>query len=166
MKDRWLITLPAILKYAALLGAVIYVVMFIAVALLRIGYPYELDWMEGMGVDHVQRILDGKSLYVPPSIDFVPSIYTPLYYYTAALPAAILGNGPVPLRLVTIAATLGCLALIFSFVRRETGSRYAAMIAAGLFAGTYYLCESRFDVARVDMLFVFFLLCAVWLLRF
>jgi hypothetical protein len=166
MQDKWLKALPVVVKYMAAAGAVIYIFMFIAVALLRMGYPYELEFLEGMGIDHVQRVLDGKPIYVQPSVDFVPAIYTPLYYYVSAIPAMILGNGPLPLRLVSFLATLGCMALIFSFVRKETKHSYAALLAAGLFAATYYVSGGWFDLGRIDMLFVFFLLSAVWLLRF
>ncbi|MGZ3453482.1 MAG: hypothetical protein ACXVEF_28010, partial [Polyangiales bacterium] len=55
--------------------SVAFLVMFVVVAVIRSRYPYELEWMEGAMVDHVDRILQGKRLYVQPSIDFVPFIY-------------------------------------------------------------------------------------------
>ena len=45
----------------------------------RIPYPYDLEWMEGGMLLHAARIAEGQPLYVTPSIDFIPFIYTPLY---------------------------------------------------------------------------------------
>ncbi|MFN3781621.1 MAG: hypothetical protein ACK4SO_05555, partial [Candidatus Kapaibacteriota bacterium] len=47
----------------------------------RLQYPYQLEWMEGGEVEHIQRLLDGKKIYCEPSMEFIPYIYTPFYYY-------------------------------------------------------------------------------------
>lgn len=166
MQDRRLKTLATLLKYAAGIAAAGYIAMYVVVAMIRISYPFELEWIEGLTVDHVQRILDGQPFYAAPSVEFVSSLYTPLYYYVSAGAAQILGVGFLPLRLVSILASLGCMGLLYSLVRRETKDRYAGLIAAGLFAATFRLAGAFFDLARVDSLFLFFLLAAVWVLRF
>lgn len=154
------------LKYLALAGAAGYLLCYLVVALLRIRYPFELQWMEGATVDHVARILAGKGIYVRPSLAFVPYLYTPLYLYLAAGLAKVTGIGFFPLRLISLLASLGSLALIFLFVSRETHSRSAGLLAAGLFAATYRLCDGWFDIARVDSLFLCLLLAGCYLLRF
>ena len=45
----------------------------------RFSYPYDLEWMEGGLLHHAQRISDGQGIYVAPSVDFIPYLYTPLY---------------------------------------------------------------------------------------
>ncbi|HEY5933316.1 MAG TPA: hypothetical protein VIU61_01700, partial [Kofleriaceae bacterium] len=45
----------------------------------RFAYPYDLEWMEGGLLHHAQRISDGNGIYVVPSVDFIPYLYTPLY---------------------------------------------------------------------------------------
>ena len=122
--------------------------------------------MEGGVVDQVSRVLHHQLLYVRPSIDYVPAIYTPLYYYVSTLVASLTGLGFLPLRLVSVAASLGVLALIFVFIRRETGRWQYGLVAAGLFAATYRICGAWFDIARGDSLFLFFLLLGVYWLRF
>ena len=111
-------------------------------------------------------ILSGRPLYVEPSLEFTPFIYTPLYFYVAAAVSKVLGVGFLPLRLVSFVASLGCLWLIGRFVRRETGSWTWGIVAAGLFAATYRLSGAWLDIARVDTLFLFLVLGSIHLLRF
>ena len=42
----------------------------------------------------VRRILNAQPLYVAPSLDYVPTLYTPLYFYVAALVARAVGPSP------------------------------------------------------------------------
>lgn len=66
---------------------------------LRIGYPYELKWMEGAIVDETARVLSGQLSYHAPDLDHVPFLYMPLYYWAAAAVAAVVGQGYFALRL-------------------------------------------------------------------
>ena len=38
----------------------------------RWNYPFDLEWMEGGMLVHVDRLRSGEGLYVPPSADFIP----------------------------------------------------------------------------------------------
>lgn len=150
----------------ALVGiGAIFLASYLVLALARIGYPYELQWMEGGSVDHVARVLRGQPLYVRPSLDFTPFLYTPLYYYLSAGVASLTGIGFMPLRLVSLLASLGCCALIFTLAWREAGQRVAGWVAVGLFAATYRLSSAWFDLARVDSLALCLLLGALYCLR-
>jgi 4-amino-4-deoxy-L-arabinose transferase-like glycosyltransferase len=149
-----------------MLAALVYLILYLYVAVSRINYPYELEWMEGGTVDQVARLMAGQPMYVQPSIDFVPAIYTPLYYYVSALVSRITGIGFLPLRLVSFAASLGIFVLLYMFGKKATGSRRYGVLAAGLFAASYHLCGAWFDIARVDSLFVCLLLWSVYQLRF
>jgi hypothetical protein len=153
-------------KYALLIIGFAFVAVFAVVAFYRIRYPFELEWMEGGVLEHVNRILLGKRLYVEPSLDFISFVYPPVYYYISAALAKIVGFGFLPLRLISFLATAGTLVFIYLIVRRETGSWFPAVLAAFLFAAMYRLSGYWFDLARVDMLFLFFLLPALYLLRF
>ena len=155
-----------ILKRLLAVVAVFYIALFVYVALSRIGYPFELEWMEGGSVEHVDRIMQGKEIYTPPSIEFIPYIYTPLYYYVSIPLAETLGVSLLPLRIVSLASTLALFFVIFLFVKKETASWYFGLIAAGLFAATYRIGGAWFDLARVDMLHLLLLMIAFYLLRF
>jgi hypothetical protein len=152
----------------ALVGvaAIGYVALYVFVALRRMPYPFELEWLEGGTLDHVRRLLEGRALYGPPSTEFVAYIYPPLYYYVAAAAAKALGTSFLPLRLVSFAASLGSLALIFDLVRKETGRAFPGLVAAGLFAATFRASGFWFDLGRVDSLFLLLLLAAIRIARF
>jgi 4-amino-4-deoxy-L-arabinose transferase-like glycosyltransferase len=154
-----------ILRFLTIAVAVIPIVVYFVVAAFRVGYSFQLEWMEGGILDHIQRIMDGKPLFVEPSLDFVPFIYTPLYYYLSAAVSLFVGQGFFGPRIVSIVASSGCIALIFALVRRETRDTVAGIVAAGLFAATYRAGGAWFDLARVDSLFVFFVLLAIYFLR-
>ena len=142
-----------------------FLVTYLLLAWLRLRYPFELEWMEGASVDHVRWILSGHRLYVAPTLDFIPFLYTPLYYYVCAGVAKLVGVGFLPLRLVSIAASLGCFLLLYLIARRETGSRWAGWMAVGFFAATYAKSGAWWDIGRVDTLMLFLVLAGFALLR-
>jgi 4-amino-4-deoxy-L-arabinose transferase-like glycosyltransferase len=138
-----------------------FVGLFYMIALRRYRFPLQLEWAEGGVLDMVRRVVAHQQIYVAPSKDFIPFMYTPLYYYLSAGLSRLTGLSFVPLRLVSIVATTGCLVLIYRYVRRITGDRFVGFVACGLFAALYGLTNTWFDLARVDMLYLFFLLLAI-----
>ncbi|HVS03014.1 MAG TPA: glycosyltransferase family 39 protein [Thermoanaerobaculia bacterium] len=153
-------------RAAALAAAGVAVAGFLAVALLRISYPFQLEWLEGESLHYLQRAIAGQTLYPEPSLDFIPFVYTPLYYHLSALVAGVAGASLPTLRLVSLLTALGSLALLFEIARRETGRVAAGVLAAGLFAATYRASGAFLDLARVDSLFLLFslagLILAAW----
>jgi len=158
--------LTTILQAAVVLVAVGYVLLYAGLALVRLRYPFELEWMEGSIVEHVRRAAAGEALYARPSIDFVAYLYPPFYYYVSALAATVTGMGFLPLRAVSLTASLGVFAVIYALIKRDTASPYTALIAVGLFAATYRASGAWLDTARVDSLFLLLLLAGVYLVRF
>jgi len=122
--------------------------------------------MEGACVDHVVRVLSGERLYVSPSLEFIPFMYTPLYFYLSAAVSKIIGVGFLPLRLVSFVSSLGSLFFIYLFVKKETGSALWAMVSSSLFAATFRASGAWFDIARADSLFLFLILAGLYLIRF
>ena len=145
--------------------SVCFIALLAYTTLSRIGFPYELEWLEGCTVDSARRVLEGKSLFVAPSLDWIPYPYTPLYTYAAAAVARVVGIGFLAPRLVSLLCSAGSLALAALLVRRETGSVRAGLAAAGFLAATYPLCGAWFDIGRVDNMFLFFLLASFLVLR-
>ncbi len=131
----------------------------------RFWFPYDLEWMEGGMLAHALRLDQGRSIYAPPSVDFVPYLYTPLY------PALLAGLGKVfglTYQLGRAVSVLSMLAVVACGVRavaREVGPAPRAPVpralgwAAGLtglgfYAATYPYVEGWYDLVRGDTLFL------------
>ncbi len=154
-----------IIKIAIVLISFYFIIAFVFAGWSRLYYPYDLEWMEGGQVEHTARILEGKQIYIQPSIEFIPYIYTPLYPYITALTAKITGMGYFPLRLISYASTQLTFLLIWLLVKKETQSKFAAFSAVGLYAATYQISGFWFDLARVDSLFLLFYVASIYFLR-
>jgi hypothetical protein len=153
------------LRALVLIASAGYVVLFLVLVCLRVGYPFELEWLEGAMVDHVRTILAGEPLYAKPSLGFIPLTYTPAYFYLAAGLTKILGVGFLPLRLISIAASMGLFGVLFRLASRETGDVRAGVLAAGLFAAMFGWTDGWLDLARTDSLFLLLALLTIYILR-
>ena len=155
--------LYSVFSIIALLTFLLPVIAYIGLALQRLTSPVLLEWMEGGSLQMMQRILSGKPLYGPPSIEFVPYTYTPLYFYVSALVSELVGDDLFPLRLVSFVASLSAFVFLFLLVRRESRSSLGGAAAVGLFAGSYAINGNWFDIARIDSLCFALLLAGMWL---
>ena len=135
---------------------------YVGTALQRIAYPYELQFFEGSTVEVSARVAEGLPLYGPPTTDFTPWPYPPLYFWVTGELARWTGIDLTTLRAVSFVASLVSIVLVVLIVRRVTGSIIAGLVAAGLFAGTYRVSGAWFDAARVDSLLVLLLLAAIY----
>jgi hypothetical protein len=153
----------ASLARAAAIAVSLWLVLLLAwLVRERVSYAFELNWMEGETVEHVERLLRGAPIYAAPTAEFVAFIYNPLFYYVSAPLVRLCSSGLVAVRAVSIASTAGSLFLVFAFVRRETRAGAAAVVAAGTFAGTYPVSRAWMDIGRVDSLCVFLCLAALY----
>lgn len=148
------------------LVACVAVTICLGTIVLRIGYAYELEWMEGGMLDHVTRVRSGEALYGPPSLEFGAFPYTPLFVWASTLAAIVFGEGFLGLRLVSVAATVAILALLIAGGRRASGSWQAGVLSSGLFAAGYAFTGAWFDIGRVDALSIALGLAALHLARF
>ncbi|MBI1784391.1 hypothetical protein HYR69_04535 [Candidatus Sumerlaeota bacterium] len=146
--------------------AVAYIVLYAIIALTRMNYPFELEWMEGGTWVILRRLMAGKDIYAEPSIDFIPPFYTPLYYYVSLCAAYLTGAGFIPLRLVSFISSLGCFIIIFQYTRRITGAAFYGVLSAGLYAATFAASGGWFDLGRIDSLFLLLTLLAIYTCRF
>lgn len=159
---RWIVTASALLSLA----------VFLYTAIHRLRVPFEFDWIEDGVLATVRHLRAGLPLYARPTPQFTPYLYTPLYLWTATALSHLTGIGYVPLRLLSLAATAGCGAVVYAHVYREHSSaasrdrHLAALIAVGLFASLYGITQGAFDTGRVDMLYLFFVLCALYATRY
>lgn len=135
------------------LVAVLFLLLWAGLVSLRVAYPFELEWMEGGMLDHVDRVRSGKPLYTPPSLEFGSYPYTPLFPWVGAIFAEVLGPGFVSARLVSILSTVVVLVLLGRLARAQANGRdlgLAALLSAGLYAAGNDFTGGWFDLARID----------------
>src|ERR1041384_2907106 len=78
---------------AAAVAALLAIGVVLVLVALRIGYPFELEWMEGAMVDHAASVRAGLPIYCPPSPEHVSFLYTPLLFQLGALVSFVTGMG-------------------------------------------------------------------------
>jgi Dolichyl-phosphate-mannose-protein mannosyltransferase len=159
------LSLPGLLYAVLIAAALASIVAFLVVAGFRLSYPYPLQVTEQPVFREMVGILRGQPLYVAPTLQHIPLIYGPVYFYVSAGVALLTGASLLPLRLVSCVASIGSLVLVGRLVQRETGSLGAGVVAAGLLAATYPLADTALDLGRVDALFVFLLLAGLYVSR-
>src|ERR1700756_1552992 len=145
---------PRAAQLAAALAGLVAIGAYLLVALRRLDYPFALEYLEGNSLVEVHRILAGQPLYPAPTAGYVPDGYPPLYFFVSAAVARVLGASYLALRVVSLVSSLACFALLARLVQRETGSLAAGTAAAGVFAATYFVSGTWFDIGRVDSLFL------------
>jgi hypothetical protein len=115
----------------------------------RLSYPYDLEWMEGGMLVHVWRLREGLPLYAPPTGDWVPYIYPPLYPWLLSLVGEPSYNSA---RVLSLLAALACGLAAMAAVRREGASWGLAAAAGAGFLACYETTGAFFDLARNDTL--------------
>ncbi len=134
----------------------------------RLLYPYDLEWMEGGMLHHAQRIHGGLGVYVPPSIEFIPYLYTPLYPSLLALFGGAFGLSYPLGRAFSVLALIGIAvvtAVSIANKRHQHARRAPAwggvVIALGLFSAAYPFMEGWYDLVRADTFFLFMVTAAI-----
>lgn len=155
---RYLKNSPIIVTYAFIAVGLI---TFLVVAIPRFLYPYELLWMEGSILDQLWRIMANKPLYCKPSIEYVPWLYQPFYYYVTSVFTSITGLSFITARIPSLISTIAICVILYKVVRKETDSLHYAIIAVGLFIGAYGKIGYCLEAARVDTLFATLLLVSI-----
>nr|MBC8204119.1 glycosyltransferase family 39 protein [FCB group bacterium] len=159
-RERMLINGILILMSAWYIGSCLWV------SLQRADYPYELEWCESPIIDQALRIYDHEPYYVPPSLEWVTLIYTPLYFYLGAFSMKILGVSFAALRIISILSTIGIGVLIYKILRSQGGDDTSSISAPGLFFAAYSATGAWYDLARVDMLALLLaVLAALFMIR-
>ena len=146
----WLLPIaPALAQLGLLLYAM----------LSRVGYPYDLEWMEGGLLGHAARLSEHQGIYVEPSLDFIPYLYTPLYPALIALLSSLFGISYTVGRVISVLSLVALLGFAVGAISRERETHRAAAwtgaaLACGLIAATYPWVEGWYDLVRADSLFV------------
>jgi len=156
---------PRYARYATGALAAWFTLMVLAIAVWHLRYPYEVEWYEGLMMDHVMRVVHGLPIYAQPGVYFSATLYQPLYFYLVAPLVFLIGPSFLAGRIVTIACTLLTAVLIALIVSRLTRrSRFSMLAGIGLFFATYILTDFVQTLVRTDAPYVFFVVLAVFVL--
>lgn len=164
-RDRLLYALPWVIVVLPAL----YQLYLLSTAITgRLAYPYDLEWMEGGILHHAQRIHDGRGIYVAPSIDFIPYLYTPLYPSLLAMFSGVFGISYTVGRVISLLSLVGT--AVSSYFQlgslRHAHARSGPAIAGAtfglaLFAAAYPFMEGWYDLVRADMMFLYIVTAAL-----
>lgn len=158
-------SVSSVVRGVAGVGAGLWIAAAAVVVAMRLGYPLDLEWMEGGSLHHALRIQQGLPLYAEPSADFVPFLYTPLYPAVLAALGWVFPLGYPLGRIVSVLAWVAAGAALWRAVRGEGAPRSHALAAVGLFVSGYVFTFRWLDVARADTLFLALLAWGLVLLR-
>ncbi len=137
----------------------------------RLFYPLDLEWIEGLMMQHGTRVMRGESLYLPPSITFITSVYTPLYYYVIGALFSLFGPSYVLARGVSLVAGIGSAVVLFALIQStltdSSADQKKQRICIGIVTTILYLSydfqtEFWFTLVRVDTLMLFFLVASFY----
>ncbi|MFH1131073.1 MAG: glycosyltransferase family 39 protein, partial [Pseudomonadota bacterium] len=134
----------------------------------RIPYPFDLEWEEGGMLCHALRLLEGRSIYAPPSADFISFLYTPFYPFILAASSKVFGLSYFLGRCISSVAFLGAIFVVFCAVRRQVGKGWLGvgwgLAAAGLIASSFLHTGGWYDLVRNDSLFLALVTFGLYLL--
>jgi hypothetical protein len=137
-------------------------VTFVAVS--RMFYPFDLEWIEGVTVELVKRLTEGESIYCSPTVEYIPMVYTPLYHYLGAFVSKVFGVGFVPLRAISFVSFLLTLFVLYKIIFDVTKDRFWSLVGIGLYSFSFAFCGFWFDLARIDTFANFMLIVSFYFL--
>ncbi len=134
------------------------VYIFLKLVIGRIGYPFDLEWIEGHMLAMATRVAHGLPLYPAPSLEYIPAPYFPLYFWITGALVKLFGPQFWTGRLVSALCVAASCALIFRIVRRRSGSAMAGAAAIAVFLATHEFVSDFYDLFRIDSLGLFLLI--------
>jgi len=146
----WRPTTAAVCLWPALLLLLVYALAYLQFALQLASFPFDLDQGEGYDAWSAWLINLGQLPYANnAAYPYYSSNYPPLWSYVVSIPAAWVGPGLMPARLVSTASALACGLAIGLAARRLAGRTLAGVLAAGFFLASPYVFHTT-PLARVN----------------
>jgi len=145
-----------------LIASFAYALSFFVAALIRMNYPYDLEWLEGGIACGVLRLLEGKPLYAAPRSEYFSLNYPPLYYLVVWAFSKICGLHYWVGRLVSILAAICTGLLLWRLTSRYNKLNAIALIVPGLYYASFHYTGDFYDLFRIDSLAYAFALGAFY----
>ena len=158
--------IPDILQAIIIVAGLYYILCYAFMLSKRFFYPFELEWLESYFASAVTRIINGQPVYAAPNPEFVPFLYPPVYYWISAWLTKIIGPGFTALRSVSVLSSIISAIIIFKFIKKETRNMFFSFTGLCLFISCYGLSDFWYDVARVDSLFLVFVLGGLYTIKY
>jgi hypothetical protein len=151
--------IPGALRALLTIVAGASIVLLIALVVNHVLFPFNIDVMETVVLQHARRALHGQPIYPVPTPQFVPLAYNALLYIVAVPFLRLFGDTLTTLRVVSVIGLVGSAVAIFVLVREATRSGWWGLIATGLFCAAYPVMDAYLDSAHSD---AWLLCCALW----
>ncbi|MEO0122749.1 MAG: glycosyltransferase family 39 protein [candidate division WOR-3 bacterium] len=139
------------LKLLISAGLIIYTLFYLIQSSTIITYPYQVSYPEGLILNQIKLLLEGKPIY--KSINDYPLIvtnYPPVYLLLCAGFVKLFGLSFIWGRLITFLATIFVVFMIYKILHQKT-QKEIAIISALLFISSSYIYKDT-PFMRVDML--------------
>jgi hypothetical protein len=128
----------------------------------RLGYPYDLEWMEGTMLLHAHRLREGQTLYAPPSLAFVAFAYPPLQPALVAAASLLFGLDYSTGRALSIVGYFVALAAAYAFLREAGVPRAIALGGLAISAAAFAPTGAWYDLVRIDSLWLGLVTLGLW----
>jgi hypothetical protein len=117
--------------------------------LARVGYPFDLEWMEGGMLAHAWRLQHGLPLYPEAGPDWIPYVYPPGYPALIAALSSVTGLDYPLGRWISIAGTVLAAVVLAAMVARR-GSWLVGVSCGAIFLGCWRASGAFYDLVRPD----------------
>ena len=128
---------------------------------VRVPFPYDLEWMEGGMLAHAWRVQQGLPLYGEPGPEFIPFVYPPGFAVLLAHLGSLTELGYTLGRVLSLTGAVAAAAAIVFVVRREHPSWGPPIAAAVAFLACYPGSGAFYDLVRPDGMFIGLLAWAI-----
>ena len=128
----------------------------------RVGYPYDLEWMEGTMLLHAHRLREGQPLYAPPSLAFVAFAYPPLQPALVAAVSLVFGLDYATGRALSIVGYLAAVAAAYAFLREAGVPRTLALGGMAISAAAFAPTGAWYDLVRIDSVWLGLVTLGLW----
>jgi 4-amino-4-deoxy-L-arabinose transferase-like glycosyltransferase len=137
--------------------SIFFISSYLYISLSRYSFPFAIEWVEDVTYLNVLRIIENKPIYTYPSYDFVPSIYTPLYYYLVTPFASATQNILLSMRITSLIASIICGITLLLIGSTREFSLSAKILSIGFYFACYAVTGYWYDLARTDSTFMAFI---------
>lgn len=127
------------------------IVAVASVVLVRCSAEFDHEWVESSMARSAVRMMNGRSIYTPPSVEFVGDNYPPLYFWVCGGLMKIFGPSLAVCRMVSVLSALAVAAAIWMAGAHRSVDRPLRFIWVALFFAFFPACGQVYDLARVDM---------------